>query len=383
MSGGTDRPVGRIEVVLEHASVGGGTLVAADLLAGWAATGVRVGTLVLGTAHDAMRTALGAHGALEVLGLDGHVRRALALRRLGRDLGPDDVLFAVGDYCGLVVAASTLLRRRSRRPRIVIGEHQPRPLVTAARAARGPLVASVVAALESVLRRRTAGSVLTEAGQGRTASAWRRSGRPGTAIPNPSRMQPSDRATVAARVDRLRAAGPVRLIVVGALNPQKDHATLVAAMRSLDPRFTLSVVGRGEIDVSGLAALSPGVEDRVDVLGARDDVAALLDAHDVLVLASRWETAYPLVVVEAVVRGLPVVATECSPVMRTFADGLPSVRLVPVADPAGLASAIAAVAADPPDVPELLAASAALSARHDLARSAAAHLAFFAGLRHP
>lgn len=373
----------RITVVLEHASIGGGTLVAVHLLSRWAAEGIMTGTIVLESVNPAMAKDLGAHGPLQVLAVTGHRRRAIALRRALRQSSPSELVFAVGDYCALLAVAATGMLPRSRRPMVVIGEHQPRPLVAAIRASRGPVVAAAAAGLEALLRRETAGSVFTEAGQGPASAAWRRSSRPGIAIPNPSSTIAATPEIVAERADRMRSAGPIRLIAVGALNPQKDHVSLVEAMRLLDERFTLTVVGQGEIDVAEICAQPPAVSDRVTVLGARDDVESLLDAHDVLVLSSRWETAYPLVVVEAVTRGLPVVGTECSPAMRSLADRVGTVRLVPVSDPAALAAAIIATSAAPPASGDLLTAAHELGTVHDPDRAARAHLDFFATLGRP
>jgi len=372
------RRVPHVLVLLEHAMTGGGTLVAADLIRGWSRKGLRPRILILGHTNDEMREALGRNGDVEILGLDGHGRRIRELRRHLRRLGPGAAVLAIGDYCGLMAATATLGLSRRHRPLIVIGEHQPRPLRDAVTESRGPLVASLFAAVEVPLRRRTAGSVFTAAGQDRASVAWRRSGRPGTIIPNPSRVASIGAGAVSARLERLRRRGDVRLIVVGALNAQKDHATLLSAMRMLDDRFTLTVIGRGEVDVAGLAGADPLLADRVTVLGARDDVIEQLDRHDVLMLSSRRETAYPLVVIEAVARGLPVVATECSPVMGAFAEALDSVTIVPVGDAPALAAAVSTTADDPPSADVLMAAATELRDRHDPDRAADAHLEFLA-----
>ena len=52
-----------------------------------------------------------------------------------------------------------------------------------------------------------------------------------------------------------------------------------------------------------------GLGDRLRLLGYRDDVAALLAAADIFVLPSRFE-GLPMSVIEAMLTGLPVVATD-------------------------------------------------------------------------
>ena len=52
-----------------------------------------------------------------------------------------------------------------------------------------------------------------------------------------------------------------------------------------------------------------GLGDRLRLLGYRDDVAALLAAADIFVLPSHFE-GLPMSVIEAMLTGLPVVATD-------------------------------------------------------------------------
>ena len=52
-----------------------------------------------------------------------------------------------------------------------------------------------------------------------------------------------------------------------------------------------------------------GLGERLRLLGYRDDVPALLAAADIFVLPSHFE-GLPMSVIEAMLTGLPVVATE-------------------------------------------------------------------------
>jgi predicted dehydrogenase/glycosyltransferase involved in cell wall biosynthesis/threonine dehydrogenase-like Zn-dependent dehydrogenase len=103
------------------------------------------------------------------------------------------------------------------------------------------------------------------------------------------------------------------LLTVARFSKQKDHATLIAAMPAVvaaHPSVVLLLVGTGEELVT--------CQDTVDkqslgsntiFMGQRDDVAAGMAAADLLVLPSLFE-GLPLVVLEAMSLGLPVVATR-------------------------------------------------------------------------
>lgn len=107
--------------------------------------------------------------------------------------------------------------------------------------------------------------------------------------------------------------GPV-LLAVGRLVPQKDFATLLAALAHI-PRGRLIVLGEGP----GRAALtaqiaSAGLAGRVDLTGHVPDVLPWLARADLFVMSSRWE-GFPLALVEAMGCGAPVVATDCPAVL--------------------------------------------------------------------
>ena len=78
-------------------------------------------------------------------------------------------------------------------------------------------------------------------------------------------------------------------------------------------------------------------------LGARDDIADLLADLDLFVLPSTEPEPYGLVLVEALMSGTPVVATDAGGPREIVAEATPgSGRLVPAADRAALAAAVLA-----------------------------------------
>ena len=82
----------------------------------------------------------------------------------------------------------------------------------------------------------------------------------------------------------------------------------------------------------------PVLKDRVRLLGYRSDIAELLRAADIFVLASHRE-GMPRSIIEAMMCGLPVVSTDIRGSREEVVDGKTGL-LVPVNDPVSLAAAV-------------------------------------------
>ena len=80
------------------------------------------------------------------------------------------------------------------------------------------------------------------------------------------------------------------------------------------------------------------------MLGARNDVPALLAAMDVFVLCSRSE-GYSLALVEASASALPIIATDVGGNAEIVADGVTGI-VVPPTDRAALSAAMGRMYAD-------------------------------------
>lgn len=89
-----------------------------------------------------------------------------------------------------------------------------------------------------------------------------------------------------------------------------------------------------------------GLADRVEFLGFRDDVPALLHRCDVVIHSSTSAEPFGRAVVEAMLAGRPVVATDAGGV-REIIDTPDVGRLVPPGDVDALAGAIAELLAEP------------------------------------
>jgi len=137
----------------------------------------------------------------------------------------------------------------------------------------------------------------------------------------------------------------VVLAAVGRLDAQKGFDVLLDALPAV-PDVRLVVVGDGHLraDLEKRAA-ELGLAARVTFTGWSEDVRGHLADADALVLPSRSE-GFPLTVVEAMLAGLPVVATAVGSVPEAVTDGETGL-LVPKDDVGALAAALRRVAEDP------------------------------------
>jgi glycosyltransferase involved in cell wall biosynthesis len=131
-------------------------------------------------------------------------------------------------------------------------------------------------------------------------------------------------------------------VVAGRLEEQKGHDLLFQALTGLVKQgldFTLVVAGEGSRR-SWLEqqSLSLGLAPRVQFVGQIEDVGGLLAAADAVLLPSRWE-GLPLILLEAMARARPVVATAVGGVVEVMEDGVTG-TLVPPGDVPALAAAL-------------------------------------------
>ncbi len=142
------------------------------------------------------------------------------------------------------------------------------------------------------------------------------------------------------------------LLCVAAVTFDKGHDVLLDALATMtDLPWRCVCVGSLERDPAFVEAirrrsLGGGLGDRVSFPGPRTgaDLDRTYDAADVMVLASRAET-YGIVVIEALARGLPVVATDVGGLTEALGHDAAGIRpglLIPPDDPAALGAALRA-----------------------------------------
>ena len=152
-----------------------------------------------------------------------------------------------------------------------------------------------------------------------------------------------------ARLRREWGAGEedVVVLLVGALERRKGHATLLAAAELLAPsipelRYVLC--GRGSQEAA-LRAAARALDDAVRFAGFRTDVGACLAAADVAVLPSLQE-GLGVAALEAMAAAKPVLASRVGGLAEAVVHGQTGL-LVPPADAGALAAALARLARDP------------------------------------
>jgi colanic acid/amylovoran biosynthesis glycosyltransferase len=175
---------------------------------------------------------------------------------------------------------------------------------------------------------------------------WHKTGVVKMAV-DTARFRPpaEDHARVAA------PAGPLRILTVGRLVPEKGAPVLVDAVARLQASgcpVTLTVVGAGPLEAQlAEQARALGVDDAVRLMGpvGQEHLPALYRESDVFCLPSFAE-GLPVVLMEAMASGLPVVTTAIAGIPELVVD-----RQTGLVVPAGradlVAAALSALATDP------------------------------------
>jgi glycosyltransferase involved in cell wall biosynthesis len=136
-------------------------------------------------------------------------------------------------------------------------------------------------------------------------------------------------------------------LAVGRLIEQKDHATLVRAfaqVRVAHPEARLAILGAGPLQEATRGLVSSlGLSDAV-VLPGRTAIRDWLERADMFVHTSRWE-GFGIVLLEAMLAKLPIVATSVSAVPEVVVDGETGLLYGP-GDAAGIAEGLGALLGD-------------------------------------
>lgn len=177
-----------------------------------------------------------------------------------------------------------------------------------------------------------------------TCSAWlvdqlARDGITATHVP-----MPVDRPS--AEFARRPADRPL-FVVAGRLSREKGLDTLLDALELLDRRGvrpTLRVVGEGPLGEM-LVQRAAGTRTQIDWVGRvpHDEVERHFADAWAVVAPSRWAEPFGLTAAEAIIRGVPVVASATGGYAETVVDGVTGL-LFPNGDAAALADRLEAVA---------------------------------------
>lgn len=146
---------------------------------------------------------------------------------------------------------------------------------------------------------------------------------------------------------------------VGELSPRKDFATLLRAFARVRARgpCRLVILGRGgQKDALIALAGELGIEADVAFPGFSPAVHAHMEQAAVFVLCSRWE-GMPVVLIEALGCGTPVIATDCPGGSRELLQDGALGTLIGIGDDSALADALQHVLSERGDAAERRAAA--------------------------
>ena len=271
-----------------------------------------------------------------VVGLDAPRLREVPVRLAGvlRRERPDGLLAAMWPMTGVAVAA----RAASPRTRVLVSEHNTLSLAYAGfRGSLAPVHRMAMRVAYSAADARVAVST------GVAHDLAKLSRLPVdrfAVIHNPAYREPLEVSS-----DPWPTSTALRVLTVGSLKAQKDHATLLAAIAQLSATVDvrLAVLGEGELRAELEARRDAlGLRQRADFVGFVSDPRPWFAHADVFVLSSRYE-GFGNVIVEALAHGVPVVSTDCpSGPAEILKNGIYG-RLAPVGDPSGLADALLSV----------------------------------------
>jgi len=139
------------------------------------------------------------------------------------------------------------------------------------------------------------------------------------------------------------------VVAAGRFTEAKNFACLVDSVAMLAEQghsLKLVVGGEGPLRPAVMAQVEKlALEDRIRIPGNIPDLLGLMQAADCLALSSRWE-GLPLVLLEGMIRGLPIVGTRIKGISETISDGVHGF-LVDPDDPDAMAGAFAKLMDDP------------------------------------
>lgn len=145
------------------------------------------------------------------------------------------------------------------------------------------------------------------------------------------------------RVAATRAAnGEKRIVTAGRLTHQKNHRMLIKAFSHVHdkhPEYCLDIYGEGELraDLEKLIQ-DVGLSDCVSLKGAVSDLHEQIKTSEIFVLSSDYE-GLSNAFLEAMMMGLPVIATNCAGCDEVIENGKNGL-LIQVGDQNGLVEAL-------------------------------------------
>jgi glycosyltransferase involved in cell wall biosynthesis len=195
-------------------------------------------------------------------------------------------------------------------------------------------------------------------------------------------QQPRKDARSTVRADLGIRPDDMVVVTVANLRQQKAYPDLLSAARTLvdrHPDLHFLAAGQGPLEAEIRARIVKlGLSDNFRLLGHRDDVADLLAASDIFVLASEWE-GYPIALMEAMAAGLACVATRVGGATDAIENGVNGLLLNP-RDVDALVRHLESLIGDPGKRKRLAAAAAERASYFDISRASTHMASLYVGL---
>jgi L-malate glycosyltransferase len=171
------------------------------------------------------------------------------------------------------------------------------------------------------------------------------------------------------RRSEIAPAPPIKMVNVGHLCDDKDQRNLLQALRILADNgisFSCQIVGDGYLKAE-LEALvcSLGLTCQVRMLGSQPEAIRFMNQSDVLVVSSKRE-GMPVVVMEALSIGLPIVSTTVGGIKEHLGMS-EACSLCPPEDPQALAAQLCRMATIPTELTAMSVAALSEAKRFDSA----------------
>jgi glycosyltransferase involved in cell wall biosynthesis len=160
-------------------------------------------------------------------------------------------------------------------------------------------------------------------------------------------------------------------VVLGAgrLSPQKGFDRLIGAFGELapsEPEWVVRICGSGRRKVPLQQRIDDaGLSERVCLVGAVKNLALEMERASIFVLSSRFE-GFPMVLIEAMSKGLPVVAFDCPTGPADIVEDGRFGFLIPDGDVEALSAAILELIRDEPKRRRFGAAALEASRQYDV-----------------
>lgn len=172
------------------------------------------------------------------------------------------------------------------------------------------------------------------------------------------------------------------VLVIANLRPEKNLDLLLKALasaRRTAPQLRLTIAGDGvEREHLQLTTAELGLNEAVTFLGQVPEARYLLPAFSALALSSRQE-GLPVVVMEALQAGVPIVSTRVGGIPELVSEG-DNGLLVPSGDAAALSDALVRISTEPGLRESLAAGALAASEGVDVAPAAARYAELYSSL---